>query len=159
MEVHDAKKYREAESLYRESIDLTRAAFGDDHFDIGDLNHSLAELYLDQGDYAAAEPIYRQALEAYRRTYDSDDPITAIASVDHGYSLMKLERYEEAEELMLAGFGQTSEDLGLQDEVTRNIASRVAELYEAWGNSAEAQRFRALADTPSDSGDDASTQD
>lgn len=144
--LQDRQKFREAEQFYREAIDVTRDRLGDDHYTLGGLIDSLATLFMDREDYAAAEPLYREALETMRRTLDGDDPAIAMVGVDHGYSLLKLARHAEAEELMLDGYRLASGELEPGDEILREIAGKLAELYDAWGKPEEAARFRAVVE-------------
>ena len=61
-----------------------------------------------------------------------------------GYYLTKAGRYAEAETPLLAAYRERAQKLGAEHGSTRDTAKRLAELYEAWGKSDEAARYRAL---------------
>ena len=55
--------YAAAEPLYRQAMEIHRAALGEGHPDYATSLNNLALLYRPMGDYAAAEPLFRQALD------------------------------------------------------------------------------------------------
>src|SRR5271157_3769826 len=66
--------YRSAEPLYRQSIDISRKAVGEEHpHFVGGLSN-LGLLYRSMGNYKAAEPLYRKALEISRRSLGEEHP-------------------------------------------------------------------------------------
>ncbi|MDQ3894736.1 MAG: tetratricopeptide repeat protein, partial [Actinomycetota bacterium] len=51
---------------------------------------------MQEGNYEAAEPVLRQAVESLRGTYTSSDRAEAYANYNLGYTLLRLGRCEEA---------------------------------------------------------------
>ncbi|GMU81956.1 MAG: hypothetical protein AMXMBFR47_18270 [Planctomycetota bacterium] len=65
--------YDAAEPHIRAALEIRRRELGDEHPDIGPSLNDLAQALDAKGDYAAAEPMYRQALAALRRTPPGDE--------------------------------------------------------------------------------------
>ena len=61
---------REAEILFRQTLEITKQALGDKHPDHARSLKNLALLYVARGDHAKAEPLARQALEILRDSLD-----------------------------------------------------------------------------------------
>ena len=84
---HDEGRYDEAEASYLEGLTLLNEAH-DDHADLVAVLNDLGTLYLDKGDYEAAEDYQNQSLAMSRRLYPGDNPNTANAMQGLGYTLM-----------------------------------------------------------------------
>ncbi len=59
--------YASAEPLFRQALEIRRAALGEGHPDYATSLNNLAGLYHAMGDHAAAVPLYRQAIEICAR--------------------------------------------------------------------------------------------
>jgi CHAT domain-containing protein/tetratricopeptide (TPR) repeat protein len=90
----------EAERVKRESLELIRSLFGEDHPHYAVAASRLADALSDQGKYAEAEAFYRKALEIRRRAHGEDHPRTAESSNDLGVDLNHQAKYVEAEPLL-----------------------------------------------------------
>ena len=73
-------KYDEAEPMYREALEVARAALGSRHPHTLTSTNNLGLLLHDKGDLAAAEPLYREAVEGLRETLGNrhQDTLTTI---------------------------------------------------------------------------------
>jgi tetratricopeptide (TPR) repeat protein len=92
-------RYGEAETLYRQALEIDRATIGEGHPDYAiDLNN-LAGVVEDQGRYAEAETLYRQALEIDRATLGEGHPDYAIDLNNLAGVVEDQGRIEEAEGL------------------------------------------------------------
>jgi len=60
------------ESLLKESLDIKRREYGNDHPTVLKALNNLALLYQEQGRYAEAEPLYRQALAIREKVLGPD---------------------------------------------------------------------------------------
>jgi serine/threonine protein kinase len=56
-------RFAEAETEYRQLLDLERRDLGADHRDTLSTMHNLANMFLDQGNYVQAEKLYRETLQ------------------------------------------------------------------------------------------------
>lgn len=79
--------YAEAESLYRQALDIRRTALGEEHPDMAHTLTYLAALYKKMGQYDKAEPLYRQALKIQRTVLGDNHPAMASSL----YNLAALE--------------------------------------------------------------------
>ena len=98
--------YAAAEPLYRQALELSERALGDEHPDtvamrnkVAELLSSSAELLLAKADYAAAEPLYRQALEMSERALGHGNPDT-VARRNKLAELLKTKGDYDAAELL-----------------------------------------------------------
>jgi len=90
----------EAEACYRESLEITRAAAGEDSPEIAVTLMNLGGIYRDKGEFAKAEPLLEDALARDRKVFLSPNvslvrDMTSLAQVKVG-----LKKYPEAEALL-----------------------------------------------------------
>ena len=97
----------------------------------------------DMGKLDQAEPLYNQAFETAKRVLPADDRSIPQYRSAYGACLTMLERYEEAEEHLLAGYQGLKEALGEEHKQTREALQQLAELYDAWGKPEQAAEWRA----------------
>ncbi|MCC3438197.1 CHAT domain-containing tetratricopeptide repeat protein, partial [Microcoleus sp. PH2017_05_CCC_O_A] len=92
-------RYRDAEPLYKQALEMWQRLFSDDHPDLAKSLNNLASLYRSQGRYRDAEPLYRQALEMWQRLFKGDHPdvATSLNNLAELYDFQGL--YPEAEPL------------------------------------------------------------
>ncbi len=103
----------------------------------------LASALQDMSKLDQAEPLYRQAIETARRVLPADDRSIPQYQIAYGACLTKLERYEEAQEHLLAGYEGLKKAQGKEHKQTRKALQRLVELYEAWGKPEQAAEWRA----------------
>jgi len=72
----------EAESLYRETLDIERRVLGPEHPATLSLMSGLAVVLSAEGHYAEAEKLERETLEIRRRRFGPDHPDTAGSTYD-----------------------------------------------------------------------------
>src|SRR5262249_17848742 len=68
IQLNQRGQYEQAIAIAAMICDLIRQDLGENHVDFATSLNNLAELYQLMGNYAAAEPLYRQALEIERTT-------------------------------------------------------------------------------------------
>ena len=59
-------RYKDAEPLFQQSVEIRRTALGEDHPDFATSLNNLAMLYNWMGRYVEAEPLLREALDKFR---------------------------------------------------------------------------------------------
>ncbi len=136
--------YVEAGALHRQALIARRKLLGDEHPSVGANLHDLAVLSYLEGEYAEAEKTERQALEIFQKSLKPNHWGIQRCRSHLGACLLKLKRYHEAEEQLLAAHAGLKATLGEQSEFTRQAASRITELYEAWGQPEKAEPYRDL---------------
>ena len=101
--------------------------------------NNLAALYLAQGRYGEAEPLYRRALEAYERVLGKEHPDT-LNSVNNLAALYEAQgRYSEAEPLFRRALEVNERVLGKEHPDTLISLSNLALLYKTQGRYGEAE--------------------
>ena len=79
-----------------------------------------------------AERYHLEALERGRRVLPEGDWILGRTLYAYGDTLIALERYAEAEKVLLESHGNLETALGAEHVWTRAAASRLEVLYETW---------------------------
>jgi len=133
-----------AESALRESLRLFRKRLPDEHPYVSKNLFELASLLHDRGDFSPAATLFRQALALREKTLPEDHWEIAQAKSGLGRCLMALQRYEEAEPLLLESYRHLKDKRGHQDKQTLQALDGIIKLYETWGKSESASRYRNL---------------
>src|SRR5260370_9129967 len=76
-ELYQQGKFKEAIPLAEKLVALTKQARGEDDAETAATINLLARLYERTGDYAKAEPLYKQALEIRQKVLGREHPHTA----------------------------------------------------------------------------------
>jgi tetratricopeptide (TPR) repeat protein len=133
--------------LYEQVLQLRRAKLGNDHPNTLLSMNGLAQARRKNGELAKAEVLLRESLDARRRTAP-DEWHTFYTHVLLGATLLNLERYDEAEPFLLAGYE------GLRRQFDRippperhclnNAVQSLVMLYEKSGRPDRAEDWRAV---------------
>ncbi len=137
-------KYVETEEVLGERLAVAQAHWPAGNWRIGNAYSSLGDLFLMLGDTARAEPFVRQRVEIYASALGADHGWTAHAKAVLGSCLTSLQRYAEAERLLLEGYTSLRAASGLGDRYTQDAVTRLVTLYRAWGRDEAAERYREL---------------
>ena len=73
-------RYGEAEAIYRETIEMRREAFGEDHRLVSEIKSSLGAALTGMGELAEAEELLLDAYTRFDTTRGPDDPRTLTAA-------------------------------------------------------------------------------
>ena len=139
----DNGRYEEAEPLLREALTIYRGTHGELHSYVAGTRLRLAEVLDNEGDSTAAAEEFTAVIEMYAAVDGPEHWHVANARSGYGACLMRLGRLEEAERELL-GAQEVLSAAGLAG-VAQTNASRLADLYTAWGKEADAARWQALA--------------
>ena len=93
-------KFREAEALISQAIEIQRKSLGPESPDTLQSMGNLASFEMDLGDYAKAETLCRQAIEVQRRVVGPEHPETLDVMDNLGIALMYQGKYAEAESVL-----------------------------------------------------------
>lgn len=153
--LRDLGRFSEAEALWRTSLTLRRKALGDDH---PDTLRSLSNMCWVLRDLGALEESERFGAEAVLRgksVHGSAYFDVGVFLLQHGRTLAALRRYPDAERELLEGHAIILDQRGPRFGRTRDAATALAELYEAWdatdpnnGYAQRAAQWRAAAAPP-----------
>lgn len=138
-------RFAEAEPLAREALETRRAKLPDNHPRIAGSLLVLGRILLGQDDAVSAEPLLRQALAISTRKLPAGHRQVVTAQMELGSCFATLERFDEAETLLLAAYANMNkESVQSKDgSLISKLLERLVDLYTARGNLAEAARFAA----------------
>ena len=134
-----------AESLLREAVDINIAVHGEDHPEVADSLTLLSSCLVAQERFDEA---YEHA-GAARRMLVSALPEghwrTALARSAEGAALAGLQRYAEAETLLVDSYTVLSNDPKAMKSLVNKAGERLVSLYEVWGKPEKAAEILAMA--------------
>jgi len=139
--LYDQGHYHEAIAIAITVRDLMRQHLGEQSTEFAASLNNLALLYKATDQYAAAEPLYQQALEIYRASEGEDSPEVATSLnnlaalyLAMGNYQLAMPLFEQARVLVRAIYGDTSAEFGAS-------LSNLAAAYEIVGNYREAEQL------------------
>jgi tetratricopeptide (TPR) repeat protein len=136
---------REAEALCREALALRGRVLPDAHPMVAAVLQVLGLSLVEQGRAAEAEPVLRESLELRRRALPAGHWLIASSEGILGDCLAKRGRFVEAEAWLLRSLDELAGSMGEDHERAVEGRRRLVALYEAWGKTSKADRFRAAA--------------
>jgi len=132
----------EAEALYQKALEVLIAGLGPEHLYTLSCQNNIAYLLYQQERYAEAAPLLRQVRDQAAQLFGAEHARVALLSFRLGEALLRLAQFEEAEPELLRG----AEGL-LAAQESAHVApdsamTIVIRLYDDWGRSGEAARWR-----------------
>jgi tetratricopeptide (TPR) repeat protein len=136
--------YAQAGPLLAGALEIRRRVLGEEHPDTLRNTNFLASVYLGQREYPQTERLLRPALSVYEKTA-ADSWLRFNTESQLGASLAGQRKYEEAEPLLVAGYGglfqrATSIPAGRRSEL-ENSGTRLIQLYQDWGKPEKAAEW------------------
>ncbi len=98
--LREMSRHDEAESLFREALDIYRAELGDEHSQTLGCLHNIAVVMADRGEVSEAEAIVREVLDTSRRLLGNNHPDTLLALNAVAASAFNRGDYAAAETLL-----------------------------------------------------------
>jgi len=133
----------EAEPLYRETLEIRKRLLGPEHPETLFSMISLAELHYKQGHFEQARSLQHQAIAVSRRVWPEGSWFTGAFLGEYGPTLIKLDRYQEAEVALMEAHEMLTATRGADFERTISVTESLAELYDEWGKPEKAAEYRA----------------
>ncbi len=147
--MEDLGKLDEAEQYYRRALELIQKKKGYAHPEsFGPLNN-LAMLQMRRGQLDDAETLFRDLVKSSTAALGESHFYVGIFRNNLGECLTKLHRLDEAEKELLASEATLEQALGAGHARTQKAFERLAALYEAKGDAAEAGKWKARMSTSS----------
>ena len=87
-------KYREAELMYRQTLDLREKVLGEEHPSTLDSMNNLAAVLQQQGKYEEAEQMHRQTLDLREKVLGEEHPDTLASMNNLALVLQQQGKYE-----------------------------------------------------------------
>jgi tetratricopeptide (TPR) repeat protein len=143
-----AQRPEEARPIAGRTLEDLQSLFGREHVFVAEACHTLALALIESGDPVQAEPLLRRCLELRERLAEREDRPALVAEARNtlGYCLAKLERYDEAEPLLLQSHVTIVGCFGPADYRARQCLDRLVSLYENWSQPEQADRWRRAID-------------
>jgi serine/threonine-protein kinase len=133
----------EAAAMFLLSIQVADQVLAADHPNRAFPKVGLASIYMEQGRFATAEPILREALALRRSALPAGHRYIGDSLIELGTCLTGLRRFGEAEEHLLEAYRLLLKGLGAQDDRTQRALRRLDALYRAWGRPERAAALRS----------------
>ena len=128
--------------MLRESLASTRQAREPGDASLAYVLDSLGELLVRNGEPEEAEPIIAEALDIRKATSPAGSFWVAYEQSLLARCLTDLDRYPEAEALLLEALPIMKNSRGIEDKDVRTAVERMVSLYEAWGKTDQAEKYR-----------------
>jgi serine/threonine protein kinase len=141
-----ANRLGESETAFETGIGILRRTLGDRHPDIASALKDYADLKVRQGKLADAEKLARESMAIRVERLGPGSPGTIASQVELA-DILRFRRsrraFPEAESMLLAARTAGSSAHGSADAGALKATQSLVLLYDAWGRSADAARWRA----------------
>jgi eukaryotic-like serine/threonine-protein kinase len=137
-----------AEPILQESLDAHEAQYGSGHTKTLTCQYNLAALQERRGEYNNASDLYERTAVGMAKALSPDHWRVGIIRTGVGRCLYRLDRYTDAESVLLDSYTILENALGRDHPMTRVGVECLVELYERWDrpNDAESWRSRLIQD-------------
>ena len=136
-------RFDEARVRFQRSVDIYRTVYGDHHYLVAIALSNVADTYLHKQDYPGAEQLFRDVVRRFKETLPADNVNLAIAHIKLGRTLLRQNRYQDAEPETLAGYEILSKQSSPSTSFIRAARKDLVADYEALDQPQKAARFRA----------------
>ena len=135
------------EFVWRKALEFGEEEFGSDHPTTGNLLNNLAILYLHQGRYAEAEPLYKRALAIREKALGPEHPDVATSLNELAALYHAQGRYADAEPLSKRALAIQEWALGPDHPDVATSLGNLASMYLGQGRHTDAEPLykRSLA--------------
>ncbi|HET6545751.1 MAG TPA: tetratricopeptide repeat protein, partial [Rhodanobacteraceae bacterium] len=121
------------ETWYKRALAIERGLLGPDDLDVLILEHNLAGLERDRGDYAQAETLSREVVEGAARSLAPARPENGLFLAGLARTLQAERRYAEAADTFVAARTNLVAAYGPTHPRVVKLAAMQRALYQAWG--------------------------
>jgi serine/threonine-protein kinase len=137
------ERFDDAEAAYRRMAGIYRVVYHDRHYLIGIALSNLASVHLARRDNPRAELGFREAIRRYDETLPPDHLNTGIARIKLGRSILRQNRYAEAERELAAGYAIVSKQTSPTVSWLKSAREDLVVAYDALRQPEKAAKFRA----------------
>ena len=144
-------KHDDAEPLFTEALKIYRTRFGRKHPNVVSPLLGLGCTLLARGEVDRADQVLQEARSVARDALPEHHWLASGATSAWGECLTVMGRFEEAEPRLLQGY---EDMLGVRGETDRHVQTalaRIVTLYEKWGKTELADKFRVKKTKDGDS--------
>lgn len=136
----DLGRRDEAVTLFRRCLDIRRRTLGDDHPDTLAAAINLAGTLREGGRLEEALALFESASQSAAEL-PAEHRVWPHLKGGYGETLLLLNRFAEAEPLLLDSHAAFENALGAEHPATRRAAERLRRLYTAWGRPEQASAY------------------
>jgi eukaryotic-like serine/threonine-protein kinase len=136
-------KYDAAEQYFKRMADIYRTEYGEQHYLYATALSNLASVYTAQQQWPRAEKLYRQAIPIYIESQSLTHINTGIARIKLGRTLLRQQRYADAEAETHAGYNILRTQMDPKVSWLVNARKDLVEEYEGLKQPEQAAKFRA----------------
>jgi serine/threonine-protein kinase len=134
-----------AEQYFLRMVGIYRQVYGEHHYLFAVALSNIGSVYTSREDWPRAEKIYRQAIPIFTESQSANHINTGIARIKLGRTLLRQNRYAEAEPETRAGYDILVKQMDLKVTWLVNARKDLAEEYDALKQPEQAAKFRAEA--------------
>lgn len=148
MVLHDRDQVAEAIALFREAIDIYIAVHGEDHPDVISSSNNLAFALKTSGEIAEAERLFRKVAAFHEKDKGADHWRPTVARMYAAECAAQLDRRDEALAEIRGIYDAFRERHPVEHSRVQAAARLLVKLYDAAGDTAAADEFRAVLVDP-----------
>lgn len=137
-----AGRLEEAETTFRQALDVQTRVLAPGHRRIFIGRDALAEALIAQGKFSEGKELASSAWQHFRERYDDEHWRTARASAIFAGALIGESEFDAAEGLLTEALPRIAAGLGEDHPATIDTIRRLVALYEASGREDLATRYR-----------------
>jgi tetratricopeptide (TPR) repeat protein len=137
----EQSRYKEAEQLYHEAIDVAEQRLGPEHPDVAIGMSGLGKLMLARRKFSDAEPLLQRAEQIDRKNFAPDHPRIGYDLCNEGMVAMGRKHYADAEELFKKSLEILDKTLPPNHPEFGKIAAHLANIYRLEGRLDESEQL------------------
>lgn len=137
-------------NLYQRSLRIARSLAPDGSPETITVLSNLGFAHHKKGDHSVAATYFTRALDVAHSVLAQDDPRLLVIRANHALSLIGMERFQQAEELLTGCYRvlqDTAESVSIP-RLYRGTLGELGDLYQAWSNQDSADPFERPSQRP-----------
>jgi eukaryotic-like serine/threonine-protein kinase len=135
--------FDDAERRFQRVTKIYQSVYGDHHYLVAIALSNVAYGYLNKKDYSRAEQLFRDVVRRFTETLSADNVNTGIARIKLGRTLLRQDRFKEAEEETMAGYQVLAKQTSPSISFLQSARKDLAEEYAALKQPEKAEQYRA----------------
>ncbi len=136
--------YARSDSIYRQVWRVFRDYFPESHPYLATPPAGIGKNFMAINRPDSALVYFEEALTVRRQSLGADHWQTGMSMVAVGDCLRWLDRFDEAEPLLIKGHSLVDGQFGAEDERTLSAVQALIDLYQDWGKPQKAEEFECL---------------
>lgn len=137
-------KLNESEKYILDAIKNLKISVNEDHIWIGLAYYWYGKILIEKEKYSDAETYLRKSLQINKNNYPTDHPNIISSSAELGVAAYYLNRFEEAEKLLVYGYEGVKKIKGEKDHNTIRFLEYLIKLYEKTKNTTKLPYYNQI---------------